>query len=48
MNPTLYRSLYPSGMAALSAVVLVAVLAAIAVLAGYSAVRLYRARGAGQ
>jgi hypothetical protein len=32
-------------MAAFSAVVLVAALAAIAVLAGYAAVRLYRARG---
>ena len=48
MSPTLHRSLYPSAMAALSAVVLAAVLAAIAVLAGYAAVRLYRARGAGR
>ncbi len=35
-------------MAPLSAVVLVLVLAAIVVLAGYSAVRLYRVRGAGR
>jgi hypothetical protein len=35
-------------MAALSAVVLVAALAGIAVLAGYGAVRLYRERGAGR
>jgi hypothetical protein len=35
-------------MAPLSAVVLVLVLAAIVVLGGYSAVRLYRARGAGR
>jgi hypothetical protein len=35
-------------MAPLSAVVLVLVLAAIAVLAGYAGVRLYRAGGAGR
>jgi hypothetical protein len=35
-------------VAALSEVVLVAVLAAITVLCGYAAVRLYRARGTGR
>ena len=42
MRPTLYSAAMP---AVLSLAVLAAVLAAIAVLAGYAAVRLYRARG---
>lgn len=41
-----HYSRYIAAMAALSVVILVAVLAATAVLAGYGALRLYRARGA--